>query len=156
MGHSIQAIIARSHIADSLRAIHPQLMGVQAFQDFVILPVDADFIDAAVVAQPSQPPEMFIQLTEGFEDLLRDLSRFGPLAYIETDYFGGVGGQGAVAYSGREVLFEPQWSQSGPVNRALKAIGVKRGLLRDEFSVLGLDKYRSTDDLIEAATSDRC
>ncbi len=96
-------------------------------------------------------------LTDGFQELLLDLSRFGALAYIETDYFGSNGSQGAVVYSGREVVMKPEWSHSGPVDRALKLIGVKRGLVGDRFSAFGLGKYRSNDDLIDAAspTGDR-
>jgi hypothetical protein len=116
-------------------------------------------------------------LTDGLHDLLLDLSRFGPLAYIETEYFGGTGGQGAVVYSGREVVMGPEWHDSGPISRALGLIGVKRrpvggrfstlglralgliGVKRcpvgDRFSALGLGAYRSNDDLIDAAAQAR-
>lgn len=155
MGHSIQAIVTTFDIAETLRAIYPQLPGVMALQGYVILPVDADFVDAATVSRPSQSTQTFMLLTEAFHRLLRDLSRFGPLAYIETDYFGGVGEQGAVVYSGGEVLMEPLWHDSGPVNQALKLIGVKRRLLGDEFSAIGLDMFRSNDDLIDAVAMKR-
>ncbi len=73
------------------------------------------------------------------------------MAYVETDYFGGVGGQGAAVYSDRQVIMEPEWGESGSINRALKMIGVKRNLLGDRFSALGLGAYRSNDDLTDAA-----
>lgn len=155
MGHCIRAIVTTSDIADDLQAIYPQLPRVNARQDFVILPVDADFIDSVTGARPSQSTETFMLLTDAFHELLRELSRFGPLAYIETEYFGGVGGQGAAVYSGREVMMEPEWRDSGSINRALKRIGVKRRLLGDRFSALGLDEYRSNDDLIDAAVGAR-
>ncbi len=162
MGHCIQAIVTTSDIAESLRTIYPQLPGVKAPQGYVILPVDGEFIDDVTEARLSQstgtfilPPEAFMLLTETFHSLLRDLSRFGPLAYIETDYFGGVGAQGAAVYSGREVVMELRWRNFGPVNQALKLIGVKRRLLGDRFSALGLYKYRLNEDLIDAAASDR-
>ena len=150
MGHCIQAIITTSEIADQLRTVYPELPRVNAPQGFVILPVDAGFIDAVTAVRPEQSTETFMLLTDGFHELLLDLSRFGPLAYIETEYFGGNGGQGAVVYSGREVVMKPEWSHSGPVNRALKLIGVKRGLVGDRFSALDLGKNRSNDDLIDA------
>jgi hypothetical protein len=46
---------------------------------------------------------------------------------------------------------EPEWRGSGPIDRALRLIGVKRPLLGDRFQTLGLEAYRSNDDLIEAA-----
>lgn len=176
MGHCIQAIVTSSDTAERLQEIYPQLPLVSASQEFVILPVDADFVDSVTQPRPSQSTETWMLLTDAFHDLLRELSRFGPLAYIETEYFGGVGGQGAAVYSDGMVMMEPEWSDSGPinraleligvkplrrpqnrswfcspVNRALKLIGIKRGLLGDRFSTLGLGQYRSNDDLIEAS-----
>jgi hypothetical protein len=75
----------------------------------------------------------------------------GPIAYIETEYFGGVGWQGAAVYSGGETVMVPGWRESGPIDRALRLIGVKCLLLRDRFQALGLEAYRSNDDLIQAA-----
>jgi hypothetical protein len=53
------------------------------------------------------------------------------------------------------LVMEPVWHDSGPIDRALKLIGVKRGLLGDRFSALGLGKFRSNDDLTEAAAPGR-
>jgi hypothetical protein len=151
MAHCVRAIVATSDIADKLIALYPQLPRVAARQGFAILPVDADFIDSVTAARPAQATEEFLMLTAAFDDLLRQLSLLGPIAYIETDYFGGVGGQGAVVYSGGKTLMEPEWRGLGPINRALRLIGVKRLLLGDRFQALGLEAYRSNDDLIEAA-----
>jgi hypothetical protein len=150
MGHCVQAIVTTSNVADELRALYPQLPRVAVQQGFVILPVDADFIDSVTGARPAQSSEKFMLLTAALNDLLRRLSLLGTLAYIETEYFGGVGGQGAAVYSGGETVMEPEWRESGPINRALGLIGVKRRLHWDRFQALGLEGYRSNDDLIEA------
>ena len=152
MGHCIQALIATPEIADHLQAAYPQLPRVVARQGFVILPIDADFIDSVTEARPPQSTDTFMLLTDAFQDFLRELSRFGSVAYIETEYFGGVGGQGAAVYSDRKVMMEPEWGESGPINRALVILGVNRALLGDRFSAFGLGVYRSNDDLIDAAT----
>ena len=151
MGYCIQAIVASSKIADRLRSAYPQLFRVTARQGFVILPIDADFIDSMTEARPQTFTDTFMLLTDAFHDCLRELSRFGPLAYIETEYFGGIGGQGAAVYADREVIMVPEWRESGSINRALELLGVKRGLLEDRFTALGLEAYRSNDDLIDAA-----
>jgi hypothetical protein len=124
---------------------------VAARQGFAILPVDADFIDSVTAARPARSTEKIVLLTAAFDNLLRRLSLLGPIAYIETEYFGGVGGQGAAVYSGGETVMEPEWQGSGPIDRALRLIGVKRLLLGDRFRALGLEEYRSNDDLVEAA-----
>lgn len=151
MGHCIQAIVATPEIADRVQSAYPWLLRVAARQGFVIIPIDADFIDSATEARPPKSTDTFMLLTGAFHDLLRELSRFGPLGYIETEYFGGVGGQGAAVYSDRQVIMEPDWRESGPINRALELIGVNRGPLGDRFSALGLGAYRSNDDLVNAA-----
>ena len=149
MAHCIQAIVTKSHVADRIRAVYPQLPSVGMRQGFIILPVDDLFVDSVTEPQASQSSETWMRLTDAFHDLLRELSRFGPLAYIETEYFGGVGGQGAAVYSDGMVVMKPEWSNSGTINRALKLIGVKSRLLGDRFSALGLDQYRSNDDLMD-------
>lgn len=151
MGHCIQAIVAAPELADRLQSTYPRLPRVVARRGFVILPIDADFIDSVTEARPPQSTDTFMLLTDSFQDFLRELSRLGPVAYIETEYFGGVRGQGAAVYSDRRVIMKPEWGESGPINRALEIIGVNRGPLGDRFSALGLGAYRSNDDLIDAA-----
>lgn len=150
MAHCIQAIVAASSVADAICAAHSQLPRVRAPQGFAILPVGADFIDAVCQARPPQCTETFMLLTGGFYEFLRELSRLGPLAYIETDYFGGVGGQGAAVFFDRVVIMEPVWEAAGTINQALWLVGVTaQGC--DYFAALGLDEYRLADDLLEAA-----
>lgn len=153
MAHCIQAIVTTAETADRLQRLHGLLPRVSAPQGFAIFPVDAEFVDSVTSARPPQNTETFMLLTDAFHDFLCELSRFGTLAYVETDYFGGIGGQGAVVYSNREVVVKPEWRDSGPINRALERLGVKRSLLGDRFSALGLDKYRSNDDLLAAAAT---
>jgi hypothetical protein len=150
MGHCIQTIIARSAVADAVCDLYPQLLRVDVPQGFAVIPVEAEFIDLVCEARPQQSSNDFKLLTDSFCEFLRELSRFGALAYLETEYFGGVGGQGAVVYCSREILMEPTWQKSGIINKALRKIGVRRSLFGDRFSAIGLRQYRSNDALKEA------
>ncbi|MBV1909351.1 MAG: hypothetical protein KUG78_08510 [Kangiellaceae bacterium] len=67
-------------------------------------------------------------------------------AIICTDYFGGVGEQIAAVYQGDTQKFPP--SEDG-ISNALKEIGVKRSLFKDEFDTIGLGKYRNWDGLFD-------
>jgi hypothetical protein len=70
------------------------------------------------------------------------LSDAGPVAWVEAEYFGGVGEQHAVVWRhgvGEEV---------GTINAALQALGVRRSGDHDEFDTLGLGRYRATADWI--------
>lgn len=89
-------------------------------------------------------------------DLLRRASAIGPVAYVEADFFGGVGQQGSVVWEGGEVvlgpLVDPEPSQrteveARPINRALRRLGVRRSSDDvDEFATLGLGNHRDTED----------
>jgi hypothetical protein len=151
MGHCIRAIVTSRDVADQLRALYPQLPLVTARQGYVILPVDDHFLDSVTESRPPQSTATFMLQTNTFCNLLVELSRLGTLAYIETDYFGGNGAQRAAVFREGKVAMEPEWRKSGVINRALKLIGVKRGLLGDRFAALGLPEYRSNDHLVDTA-----
>src|SRR5688572_1343785 len=57
----------------------------------------------------------------------------GRFAIIGTDYHGGTGNQSAAVYEGTKALMEPRTSKKGPINEALRLLGVKAGGFRDEF-----------------------
>ena len=91
----------------------------------------------------------FMQLTHGFRSFLQTLSRGGQLAYVETEYFGGEGGQGALVCRDGQEIMPPTWNKSGPINNALKLIGLKRGILGDRFAAAGFAQIRSDDDILD-------
>lgn len=155
MGHSIQAIIANPTAVVGVRGALPGLASAPLHQGFVAFPVEADDVDAPVASGAASSADGFRILTGPFRDFLRELSRLGPLAYVETDYFAGSGGQGAAAYSAGTALMEPGWARRGPIDRALKRIGGRRRLLGDRFLALGLANYRSNDTLRAAAGGPR-
>lgn len=68
--------------------------------------------------------------------------------YFETDYWGGEGTQGAVAYATGEIIFGPRSSeQIGPIDEALKLLGVEVvPPAYDEFDAIGLRSHRQTED----------
>ncbi|MFJ4536809.1 hypothetical protein ACIP39_12715 [Streptomyces tibetensis] len=95
----------------------------------------------------------FQRLPGGFEKLLADWSAAGPVAYVEAEYFGGVGEQGAAVWDGGGVVLGPLRVEEGepfapagsPVSQALRRLGVVSGAGPDEFSAVGLDRHRHTD-----------
>lgn len=116
--------------------------------EFLIVPVGDDAFDALVAARgPSESagPE-FWRLTAGLVDLGRECSDHGAIAYVETDYFGGAGVQGAAAWVGGKPVLAPSLDEApGPINTALRAIGLTPEQGRDEFDTLGLGDVRRMD-----------
>ena len=155
MGHCIQVIVAPFATADLIAYRWPELARLDRKNRYSIFPVEADLIDAKITPNktPTVTDDAFMLLTDGFRNLLRVLSRDGILAYVETEYFGGVGGQGAiVCCNGKEVM-PPIWRKSGTINDALKHIGMKRGLLYDRFAAAGFMQVRDNDDILDLIAS---
>jgi hypothetical protein len=85
-------------------------------------------------------------LSQQLVDELRRSSRNGPLIYFETEYSGGSGGQGAALFQDGEIIFGPQWAEIGPINRALKLLGISVWPpAHDEFETVGLHRHRGAE-----------
>lgn len=70
-------------------------------------------------------------------------------AVIETDYFGGAGDQAAAVYRGEEEVMAPAAARFGPINEALRHLGVQASAGMDEFDTVGLGRFRDFDDLFD-------
>jgi hypothetical protein len=151
MGHCIHAIVAPTETADAISVSWPDLPRLDRSNGFVIFPIDADLIDARIAPDiiPAESGGEFTLLTNGFRKLLQALSRNGQLAYIETDYFGGVGGQGALVCHNGDEIMPPTWDKSGTINDALALIGMPHSLFTDRFTAAGFDRIRDNDDILD-------
>lgn len=76
---------------------------------------------------------------------------FGDVEYaiVETDYFGGIGVQAAAVYQPEKEIMATERGETGPINKALRLVGVKRSKSKDEFDTIGLGEYRSFDEAFE-------
>lgn len=149
MSHSLSLFVARR---PQLEALSVKLGGARIYRlqytEFLILPVTDDGFDAIVDSQgPSEPAaEEFWRLTKALCALAQACSQFGPIAYVETDYFGGSGTQGAAAWElGKEIMAPTVSWSTGPINTALNAIGLAPSKDLDEFETLGLHTVRRMD-----------
>jgi hypothetical protein len=108
-------------------------------------------VEAQFPAPARGPSRTCRGLTGPLAQLARSLSAHGPVAYVETDYFGGAGTQAATVWSkGQRVLRRPR-APSGPVNAALRLLGVAGAGLQDEFDTVGLGRYRETGSWLAEA-----
>lgn len=148
MAHSISAFVGKRPALAALSAVLGQAPIYRlGHAEFLVLPVSDDAFDALVAAQgPSElAAHEFWRLTDGLAELARTCSEHGAVAYIETDYFGGAGVQGAAAWIGGRVVLSPTADEKGPINVALRAIGLTPTGTRDEFDTLGLGDVRRMD-----------
>jgi hypothetical protein len=142
MGHHIRgvlggAIATERFVAALPRAITPVVLGA----GILWTPLDddaVDSIDATQTAIREDPADReLVHLTAHLAGLVARCSGREGLAYFETEYFGGVGSQGAAAWrDGDRVL------TSGTVSAALRLLGVQRTATKDEWDVVGLAHHR--------------
>lgn len=148
MTHEIEGIIIpathparqlngfRSAVRKTLR----QGMVIVPLGDALIGEIGRDGLDDA-----ANPFPEFRCMSASLANLLSDLSADGPVAYIETEYFGGAGDQAAAVWKDRELAFGPEKQEIGPINAALAHLGVTTEGDRDAFEAVGLHRHRSTE-----------
>lgn len=141
--HNIHVIIVRG--ATSSNPLEKLTKSVALPQGYCLIPVNDSFYLSVCGTQPPSVIENFEFLTPEFKAWLAQASEAQQIAYIETDYFGGEGGQGAVVFSEGNCTYGPVFAQDGPINEALRVLGVSViGEAFDEFDALGLGQQRST------------
>ncbi|MFE4720491.1 hypothetical protein ACFRLW_29550, partial [Streptomyces sp. NPDC056728] len=96
----------------------------------------------------------FWSLPAGFDRVLAEWSKEGPVAYAESEYFGGVGEENVAVWRDGRLALGPLHLLEGesppaegtPVCRALRALGVLAGERDDEFASAGLGEHRDTEE----------
>lgn len=122
---------------------------------FEFLPLDDENLDDVVGVQAGESLGAFTYLTPILISLLRTASKMGSIAYVETDYFGGTGRQGAIVFSKGDVTLGPLTGESGAINEALTVLGAPaRSERQDAFATIGLDRHRFNEDYREEEARD--
>jgi hypothetical protein len=154
MGHMINGFIARH---DALAAatgnrgltvcILPQGFGLGLLSE------------RATVSDSREFPYRELQfLSEYYRAWAETFSTMNPIAYIETEYFGGAGVQAAIAWHDRHVAIGPLQTRlgqsdllNGAIDQCLRAVAAVRGQALDEFDALKLGLYRNNEEWISRA-----
>lgn len=150
MGHSVHLVIGRGEAVAAFLRQWPGSRAVELTGGWSAIPVD-DATHAAIEAGAPgavRPPELDVSPLGLDLALGAATEAGGALAYVETEYFGGTGGQSAMAFVDGHEAMAPQRSRGGggTINQALRAIGVRREGDKDEFDVIGLGERRSMED----------
>ena len=127
MGHHIAGIVASPEVLRSFSQMHCLHQGIHLVDDWAFLPLSASHIDSFLEHPPTGYIEEFIHLSEQLQREFITLSLNGPLVYLETDYFGGNGTQGAVMFEDGQIVCRPASGSIGPINTALAFLGVGLG-----------------------------
>ena len=151
MGHCVQLIVGRPETLVEVVGLSLDTPIVELDDGWAAAPLGEGLSDAIAGRFAGDPiPAGFDLAPAGLDACLRTASaKAGPLAYVETDYFGGIGHQNAGAWVGGQCAF----AQAGgsAINAALEAIGVAPADEADAFDTIGLGSRRTTADYFEDA-----
>lgn len=158
MGHHISAVLLSGSF-DEERAKSFDMKPIRLSFQLTLFPLDARYTDywsekLGVSGFVSDHPLLNSRV---IHHMVNSIAQDPLFAVIETDYFGGTGSQAAVVYRGEIEVMAHDWTEVrpakysfGPINRALRMLGVIKAKGRDEFETVGLDKYRDFYDLFDA------
>ncbi|GGV28976.1 hypothetical protein GCM10010277_11490 [Streptomyces longisporoflavus] len=155
MAYDLQAVIADEALLRAASRELPEARPASIGQGLSLLPMTDTVFDSVTDGDASETPG-FWRLPTGFARTLADWSTAGPVAYVEAEYFGGVGEQQAAVWDRGALvlgpLHEPEDQPFPPegsaISQALRWLGVVAGDGEDEFTAAGLGRHRSVDHWI--------
>ena len=149
MAHRIAAVILRGSYNGTVAQRH-DLRAIDLGQSLTLFPLDPAYLlhwgqrSGVGIHYMSERPRVDCTALHRIMAELTDEPLF---AVIETDYLSGSGDQAAVVYCGTNPVMAAQVGPRGPINEALRTLGLKSAEGLDEFATAGLDAYPDFDDL---------
>lgn len=148
MSYELKALIGIQRVLESVPNEH---LTVILGQDVRMIPIT----NKLVGTEPAifEGGELFHNLSVAAYNFALEASKEGSIAYVEAEYFGGVGYQCAVVWQNEAVVLGPFLAYKlpileMPINRALRYFGVQKEHHLDEFDALSLGKIRHTGDWV--------
>jgi hypothetical protein len=149
MGYDLQAVIADREALRGVARDLPAARLASIGQGLSLMPM-TDALFESVADGSGVGALGFWRLPGGFEKTVAAWSAGGPVAYVEAEYFGGVGEQRAAVWDGGTIVLGPLHVGEGqpfppvgsPISQALRRLGVVASAGEDEFSAVGLDRHR--------------
>ena len=150
MGYNLQAFICGKNNTELLTNHFTEAKKVYMGQGLDLIPMTEELFDEINNLNLSDSVDKFVFKTEQMEQEILKIIGHVKFAYVEADYFGGLGGQNAIIWNKkmREHLFE--YGQ-GKINMVLKDFGVIANPGNDEFLTLGFELRRDTREWFEMA-----
>lgn len=151
MAYFVTGLIARHAALHAFAAARSLPAPVLLTEVLSLLPLGPEQLDRLAPASHHTLYDGFNYLSRSLATRLRMGSVGATLLYFETEYFGGMGTQGAAVFRDGDIVFGPQSAELGPINSALALLGVRTiPPAVDEFETVGLNRYRSVEDWLQS------
>ena len=153
MGYGLEAIICKEKLSVTITSDYTSAKRIRLKNNLFLIPYIDELYDELNEFNKSEDFEGFKLLNEKLFKYLMFKSVEEPVAYIEADYFGGVGQQSVIMIDKENIILDVRAKDSGygAINLILKEFGVIRERNLDEWDTIGLLRHRHTDDWIEDA-----
>lgn len=156
MGHHVTGVIAKKGTCEALSKRWSGQAVCPLNQGFAFLPLDYQNLKFVRASDTSGAVGEFVYVTPNLIVTLQDASRGMEFAYVETEYHGGIGGQGALLFRDGKLTFGPEWADAGPISTALRKLGVtKADEDFDEFEAVGLIQLRMNETARRTSRSEQ-
>lgn len=153
MGHQISGFVGQNTLLEGFSRSNQLHLPIPIGDELSFLPLSEDHLDKLFPEQGDFDPTM-TYLSESLKEAISELSHSSQIAYIETEYFGGLGAQGATVFKDGKCIYGPMAAPDGPISEALRLLGVRKSSAdTDEFDTVGLGRYRDNEDWIAAPRS---
>jgi hypothetical protein len=157
--YCLQAAIATEPVLRDLAGTIREARIVPIGQQLCLLPM-TDALAVAINVPGAPVLDGFWKAPAGFGDALAACSIQGPVAFVEADFFGGVGTQIALVWDGGKLVLGPLLLAEGeplptigsPISQALRHLGAVRGTHFDEFDAVSLGRHRQTEHWLPSPT----
>lgn len=163
MGYEVRGVIAEAALAQSIASeFGPGTRAVGLELGLALVPYAGAAYDH-FLGRHGEQFHPFNRLGSTVAALIADASRGGPVAYVEAEYFGGVGEQHAAVWDGGVLAWGPMsigFRQTVPpqgtaISQALRRIGVTcADRSQDEFDAVGLRRRRHLGDWLPEGADD--
>ncbi len=159
--HNIRGFIGKEDIINEFRESWIDLKSISLKQGLMMILLTDEFFDDVRELFDSKLDvdysSYFTYFTPAICKLLEQESKSGKLAYIETEYFGGVGSQSAILYEKGKIKIDATKTENvaiidkylgdedtkeKAINVVLKELGAYREKNKDEFESVGLNNFR--------------
>ncbi|MFN2451697.1 MAG: hypothetical protein ABR541_05025 [Candidatus Dormibacteria bacterium] len=154
---ALEALVAAPAVLRQLVARAPSAQVVRLDPSLSLVPLTDELFDELASATGQTHDDAFAKFPPGLDPVLAELSRTAPIAYVEANYFGGMGSQAAALWQGGDLRYgperidddvvDPRPISERPVNRALRRLGVRVDPdALDEWDTVRLSRHADSED----------
>jgi hypothetical protein len=159
MVHYIFAVVATTALAEDIAAQGGSHHMAPLGDDLTIVAFDEEQLETLSGGPLESCAAGFDCFSARLQNRLARASGDGDLIYLETQYSGGSGAQGAALFrTGAQIWCEHELStkpitRNSPINRALRELGIVASTKLDEFDTVGLSRFRTLSDFAGSIAS---